>query len=966
MSHLRYFEENRGQADEKTLFLSRDGDWTMLLHDAQIDMVPSQGSPVTLRMAGSSGAVVSGVDRLPGVTHRYFGNDPKRWIVGARHFSSVRYSSVYDGIDMLVHATARGYEYAFDVAPGADASIIRLSFDGRTKLSVDRSGDLVIRSGHNVMRHRAPRAWQGASPVDVGFAVSGSTARFRVGRYDRTLPLVIDPSLEFSSYLGGSGRSGAADFVADMTVDSAGNIYVLGRTGSLDFPMTGGTAVAPANCDQYYCNAKVFVTKFDPTGSTILYSVLFGGIGSETAGGLFVDPSGNAWITGTTVSSNFPTVNPYQATYGGAVFYDGDAFVTKLDSTGAMTWSTYLGGSSGDAGVAIAVDGAGCAYVTGRTASYGFPTTTGAFQTSLSFGGVDGFVTKFAADGQSLAYSTLLGGGYSGNYNGDDKPSGIAVDGSGYAYVVGTTDSLSFPVANAIQPTHAGGPCTTCPSCGCHDGFVTKLNQTGTGLVWSTFLGGSSNDLAWGVTLGPGGAVYVTGETASTNFPLANAYQSTIGASGDAFVTKINAAGNAIEYSTFLGGDGNDRAEKIAVNSAGEIHVAGTTMSTNFPTKSLLHGFKGVPANCYLIYGGDAFVTKFNATGSALVFSTYLGGTGADEAKGIALGAADVVYVAGQTCSSDFPTALPYQASKKGTQGNAFFAKIVRLSTSSTTTAVTSSSNPSAASESVTFTATVTSGTAGTITGTVTFKDGATVIGSATLSSGTASMSTATLSSSSHSITGVYSGDASYDGSTSPVLTQTVNLPPFGPPPGFSATASSASQIVLAWSPVSGAVNYEIFRSSGNSVFGLLTATASTGYTDSGLTTDTTYLYKVRTVGSSSTSAFTPVDASTTVIFTDDPLSIGTAARAAHITELRTAVNAMRAAAGLTPQTFTGSTVAAGTIICAAHVTELRTALDQARAAIGLLVLTYTDPTIIVGSTTVKASHFAELRSGVK
>lgn len=677
------FEENRGQGDPNTLFMSQYGDGTTLLRQDGIAIVPSGGKPLSMRLIGSAHAMISGVDPLPGVAHRYLGNDPSTWIVGARHYASVRYQGVYPGIDMLVQAMDDATEYSFHLAPGADPARIRLRFDRNTKLSIDASGALVIRRDERVIRHRPPRAYQGDAPVDVRFAIRKSTAWFDLGTYDHTSPLVIDPSIEFSSYLGGSGRTGASEFATDMALDSSGNLYILGSTQSTDFPSTGGTPVDPASCDQYFCKAKIFVTKFDPTGQTILYSVLFGGNGNETAGGLFVDANGNAWVTGTTLSNNFPTVNPYQASFGGVVFSDGDAFVTKLDSSGAIAWSTYLGGSTGDAGVAIAVDQNGSAYVAGRTDSYGFPTTNGAFQTTGGFGGYDAFITKFVPDGQSLAYSTLLGGSSSGNYSGRDNPFHIAVDSNGFAYVVGTTESPGFPVANAIQPAHAGGSCISCPTCACRDAFATKLSQTGTGLVYSTFLGGSGDDSGYGGFIDSSGDLFICGETSSRNFPVANAYQPAIAemvnpfyTPDDAFITEINAAGNAIAYSTYFGGNGVDRANEIAVLASGEIHVAGTTHSSNLPTKFPLHAYKGEPANCYLIYGGDAFVTKFNSAGNGLVFSSYLGGTGADEATGLAVATTDFVYVSGQTCSSDFPTVSSYQSVKKGTQGNAFFAKI--------------------------------------------------------------------------------------------------------------------------------------------------------------------------------------------------------------------------------------------------------------------------------------------------
>ena len=322
--------------------------------------------------------------------------------------------------------------------------------------------------------------------------------------------------------------------------------------------------------------------------------------------------------------------------------------MTKLNAAGSgLFYSTYLGGSVFDGANSIAVDSTGNAYVTGRTTSANFPVAN-ALQSSFSGGtNADAFVTKFSANGLSLVYSTYLGG--NGGI-GFDAGLGIAVDSVGSAYVTGETSSTNFPLVNPIQNTFGGG----FPD---GDAFVTKINAAGTAFVYSTYLGGSDNDVALDIAVDSAGNSYVTGSTASTNFPTVNPFQNVYGGGGDAFVTKINAAGAALTYSTYLGGLNNDSGNDIAVDSSNHAHVAGVTVSTNFPTVNPIQG----------TYGGgtaDAFLSKFNVAGTALLYSTYLGGSNSDSANSVAVDSAGNAYVAGMTASTNFPTLNPFQGTK--------------------------------------------------------------------------------------------------------------------------------------------------------------------------------------------------------------------------------------------------------------------------------------------------------------
>jgi hypothetical protein len=369
---------------------------------------------------------------------------------------------------------------------------------------------------------------------------------------------------------------------------------------------------------------------------SLFYSTYLGGSGDDLGFSIAVDASGNAYVTGTTSSSDFPTTSGvFQPMLTG---YPGEAFVTKLNPTGSgLVYSTYLGGSDGlDIGYGIAVDATGNAYMTGTTYSTNFP-TLGAFQALFGGGFQDAFVTKLNATGSALVYSSFLGG------SGYDQGLGIAVDATDNAYVTGLTQSTNFP-------TTLGAFRTTAP--GIQAAFVTKVNTTGS-LIYSTYLGGSGYDFGGSsIAVDATSSAYVTGATLSTDFPTTfGAFQTTAAGNGDAFATKLNAAGSALLYSTYLGASGFEAGIGIAVDATGSAHVLGHTQSTNFPT---LGAFQGT-------YGGgavDAFVTKFNPPGSALVYSTYLGGSGDDFAGGIRVNATGNAYVTGFTSSTNFPITL--------------------------------------------------------------------------------------------------------------------------------------------------------------------------------------------------------------------------------------------------------------------------------------------------------------------
>jgi hypothetical protein len=493
-----------------------------------------------------------------------------------------------------------------------------------------------------------------------------------------------------------------------------------------------------------------FVTKINPTGSALVYSTYLGGSDQDAGAGIAVDSAGNAYVIGSTNSTDFPTKNPLQPANAGGF----DTFVAKINPTGsALVYSSYLGGSGdeGFSGGAVAVDNAGYAYVTGVTYSTDFPTKN-PLQASNP-GGV-AFVTKINASGSALVYSTYLGG--SGGSNGTS----IAVDSAHNVYVTGAAGS-NFPTMNPLQPTFGGGDSL----CNC-DAFVAKINSAGSALVYSTYLGGSGADGATGIALDTAGNAYVAGNTDSSDFPTKNPLQPAYAGGGDAFVAKINPSGSALVYSTFLGGKSGDQGSGVAVDSAGNAYITGSTTSANFPLAgSLQKQGKGRI---------DAFVSKLNPSGSAFVYSTLLGGSDDDSATAIAVDIAGNAYITGFTFSTDFPTMNPLQATNRGGQGDAFVAKIHIAA--ATTTTLSSSLNPSTYGQPVIFSASVTSGLGAPPDGeTVTFKKGTTVWGTGALSGGSTSFTTSTLPAGTDTIKAMYSGDSKFGPSTSKAVKQVVS-----------------------------------------------------------------------------------------------------------------------------------------------------------------------------------------------
>ena len=624
-------------------------------------------------------------DRLPGAAN-YFVGQRDGWRIDVAGFGRIRYHGVYPGIDLVFHGEGGRLEYDFVLAPHADPGAIRLELSGHRAARVADDGDLVLSTEAGEIRWKRPEIYQetagGRQPVNGRFVLTrGRTVRFALDSFDRGKTLVIDPALKYSTYIGGAGN----DSARGIAVDGAGNVYVTGATSSNELP-TSTTAYQPnfGGGTAGVLTGDGFVAKFSPTGA-LLYLTYLGGTQDDGITAIAVDAAGNAYVTGATNSFDFPTVNPFQAQfggYGGSALRPGDAIVAKIGPNGdKLIYSTYLGGNHDEIGLAIAIDGAGNAYVTGATSSLNFPVTPGgtAFQPRLSgvggepirhptdlaplFEPGDAFVTKLDPTGSKLVFSTFLGGTQ------DDAALAIAVDSASNVYVGGCSISPNFPTTSGALQTIYRGSEQQNFFFNTGDGFISKLNSTGSALLYSTYFGGAGDDCVTGIAVDATGAVYMAGSTTTTNLPTtAGAFQPGFHGYanlpfliaqdfGDGFVGKLDPTGAKLVYLSYLGGRTNDAATAIAIDGQGNAYVTGFTDSPDFPVTTgalqpQLAGDGGL--GLYLFYG-DAFVSVVNPTGTALLYSSYFGGNRDERPFGVAVDASGNVYIVGNTVSTNLP-----------------------------------------------------------------------------------------------------------------------------------------------------------------------------------------------------------------------------------------------------------------------------------------------------------------------
>jgi hypothetical protein len=678
------FEANQGQADAQVNFMSRGTGYSLFLTPTQAVLDLSQGSGLSgqgagdevLQMqlvGGNPAAQPVGLDQLPGISNYLIGTDPSQWHTNIPNYAQVEYQNLYPGINLVYHGNNQQHlEYDFVLAPGANPNSIQLLFQGAQGINLDPQGNLILHTSGGDTVEQAPVLYQDTGgirqSVSGRYLLEGNgQVSFAVGAYDPTRPLVIDPtySLVYSTYLGGSGN----DSGYGIAVDSAGDAYVTGYTASTNFPTQSAWQTANSG------GKDVFVTKLNAAGNGLLYSTYLGGSGDDVGYRIALDNSGNAYVTGDTTSTNFPTTaGAFQTTYAG----NADAFVAKLNTTGGLVYSTYLGGSGSDDFSRIAVDGSGNAYVAMSTGSANLPVSSpdpsGPFQTSLdAVGARDGYVAKLNSTGSGLVYATYLGAANGASVY------GIAVDTAGDAYLTGNSLATFPTTPNAFQTTVDGA----------YHVFVTEMNVTGSGLLYSTYLAGTTYyngdggyETGQAIAVDGSGNAYVTGYTRSLDFPTKNAFQPVYGGGyGDAFVAELNPAlsGTAsLLYSSYLGGSGpenlassNSIMAGIAVGTAGRIYLTGATNSRNFPTANAFQATFGGGAS-------DGFVASLDTSqvgAASLVYSSYLGGRDSDAGQDIAVDTAGNAYVTGYTISKNFPTKGAFQG-RNGGGLDAFVTKI--------------------------------------------------------------------------------------------------------------------------------------------------------------------------------------------------------------------------------------------------------------------------------------------------
>ena len=710
------FEANQGQSDPTVRFLARTPQYALFLtaSDATFVLAPAQAptpppsisltpavSPtqvltqtlpvLRLHYVGANAAPqITGQDQLPGTVNYLLGADPAAWTTNVPTYGRVTYQGLYPGIDLAYYGHGSQLEDDFTVAPGADPSQIAFTISGTLGLSLDGAGNLLIATTAGTLEEQAPAAYQTIDgqrhDVSVRYSLSAAgQAGFSLGNYDTSQPLVIDPVLSYSTYLGGSGD----DYAYGITTDSSGNVYVTGGAVNTNFPaaLAPSVTVTATSCGS---GQDVFVTKLHPASggaAALVYTTFIGGTQNASWGqSIRLDGSGHPDIVGYTCADDYPTKNPYQGSLGGSGAIN--ALFTQLSTDGSqLVYSTYLGGHYQDFGYGLAVDGSGHAYLTGATISSDFPTKN-ALQNSFGGGTCasgqpcnDAFVAELdpsQSGSASLLYSSYLGG------SGNDVGEKIALDSSNDIYVTGSTSSTNFlTTAGVVQSSLDGGTCAgpaNCPD----DAFVTKLNPAGSAALYSTYLGGSSNDVSYGLALDGSGNAYLAGLTQSSDYPTTSgAYDRGYGggscgtvppACDDAFVTKLNASGTAVSWSTYLGGSGGDDAYDLARGPDGTLYVTGATSSLNFPLADEVQGANGA-TTCLGYYCQDAFVTALASTGSTLRYSTYLGGDGFDNGYAIALDGSGTAYVAGVTDSPTFPvTPNALQSSYQGGRADGFVA----------------------------------------------------------------------------------------------------------------------------------------------------------------------------------------------------------------------------------------------------------------------------------------------------
>ena len=742
------FEPNQGQTDAQAAYVAHGAGYGLFLTPSEAILslgVAAKNSPavntaVHMQLEGaSSNPKIAASEPLPGKSNYFRGNDPSRWVRNVPTFARVRYSDVYPGVDLVFYGKQGQLEYDFAVRSGADPRQIRLNLSGVENVLLGDDGSLSLKTGDREIRWNKPTIYQEVngrrSPVAGSFELlARNRVGFALGAYDHNLDLVIDPVLAYATYFGGAGD----EVNPQVAVDANANIYLAGTTSSATlFPTEacGGTSTTPPEplCPMLSGTTDVFVSKLDSVGSSVIYTTYLNGLsipgttplvpygnatGADSSAGLAVDNQGNAYVTGTTTSGDFPvTPNAFQST---PVNAQAHVFISKLDSTGAaLLYSSYLSGSNTDTALALAADNTGDAYILGTTQSVtdgDFPTGSSFQQhangaTNLYF--VSRFDTTQTVGSQSLKFFSYLGGGTSaadpaipanGVVCAQLPCGGIVLDTTGNAYVALGTTFTNLPVANAYQSSLHGT--------GTSDAYLAKITKDGSAVLYSTYLGGSGNDVANAISIDSSGNAYLTGSTTSGDFPQGTAKEfTTLSGGQDAFVAKLNNPSTGpltLTFTSLLGGSGTDTGLGIATDTNQNVYLVGSTNSANFP----------IPGGTVAANGTDAFVSKFNTNTTTLlafVSSELLGGSGTDRATSIVQNSNGAVLVAGETNSTNFPvqSSIPHtpplrsllNGTGSGSNRDVFLANYGP--STDLGLAITASPNPVAIGSAVTFTYTI-------------------------------------------------------------------------------------------------------------------------------------------------------------------------------------------------------------------------------------------------------------------
>lgn len=677
--HKLSFVENRGQFDPSVRFRADAGNAVLWFTEQAVFYHLSASQPIADEAVGStqiqnpqqflnsdfhlvkvsfegssSNPQISGNEELSAKYNYFIGNDPANWQTSVPLFRKIEYRNLYEGISLVYYGSDAFLEYDFQVAPGANPSQIRLKYEGIDNLTVTENGELELHTPLGIVIEDRPIVYQTTKSgkrtnIQTEYVVgTGNTVSFKLGHgYNPALPLVIDPVIRYSTLLGGS----ANDFGRNVAINTSGNAYIVGYTASSNFPLQSawdGT-FSGGGAGSY----DAFLTKFKSTGDSLIFSTFFGGsTGEDKAFGIDIDQTGRICVTGSTGSTDFPTMNAFQASNAGGF----DAFVVRFSINGdSLKLGTYLGGSGTDEGTDIALNSTNVIHIAGYTLSSNFPMAS-AYDNSLG-GSKDGFVAKFASSGTTLSFSTYLGGS-----SGDDL-FGIALDGGDNFYVGGSSASNDFPKINFYDSSFNGGA-------GAGDVVVAKFPAAGGTPLYATYIGGTADDGALDIAVDVLNRAYVCGYTASSSYPIINYADSTFQGSFEGFVTRLSSAGTSLSYSTFLGGSLNDFVNSIAVDGFGQAYVTGNTSSTSaFP---LVDAFR-----TNVVGTNDAFISCLNLAGNSFVYSTLLGGQFSDFGYGITVdvNTDSLAYIAGYTGSGDFPVVSPFQASISGS-ADAFLTKI--------------------------------------------------------------------------------------------------------------------------------------------------------------------------------------------------------------------------------------------------------------------------------------------------